>query len=148
MSETQEPGGDAIPGETVEERRIPPKAAPKTFIQTLADHHYGFTADEATQALKTCIDESERTGKATELILKIKIKPASKAQGRYDVLADISTKLPAKQREPAVMFVGPDGHLTNRDPRQSEIPGLRAVDGPRATVRVDAPPPTGAVRAA
>lgn len=137
-----------IPGETVEEKRVPPKRAPKTFLQTVQDHHYGFTADEATAALKTCIDEAERTGKATEMIFKLKIKPVAKAQGRYDVMADISTKLPPKQREAAVMFVGPDGDLTNRDPRQPDLPGLRAVESaaPLPTVRVT-PMAAEAVRA-
>lgn len=148
MDTNNEAGGDAIPGETVNERVVPPKKAPKTFLQTLADHHYGYTADEATQALRTCIDEAERTGKATELVLKLKIKPASKAQGRYDVLADVTTKLPPKTREAAVMFVGPDGNLTNKDPRQQELPGLRAVESaaPLPTVRVT-PMAAEAVRA-
>lgn len=116
----------------------PAKRPPKTFVQTLQDHHYGFTADEATNALRECISESERTGKATEITLTLKIKPVSKAQGRYDVLADVKTKLPPKDREAAIMFVGPDGNLTNKDPRQAEIPGLRAVDNkPAETVRVD-----------
>ncbi len=44
-----------IPGETVEEKRVPPKRAPKTFLQTVQDHHYGFTADEATAALKRAL---------------------------------------------------------------------------------------------
>jgi hypothetical protein len=112
-----------------------PKKAPKTFLQTLQDHHYGFTADEATAALHQCISESERTGKATELTIVMKIKPVSKAAGRYDVLADVKTKLPAKEREAAIMFVGPDGNLTNKDPRQQDLPGIRVVDGPRAAVR-------------
>ncbi len=68
----------------------------------------------------------------------MKIKPASKAQGRYDVLVDVKNKLPAKEREAAIMFVGPNGDLVNNDPRQMEITGLRVVDRPASAVRVDA----------
>lgn len=117
-------GGEA----TGADREVPPPRAPKTFLQTLQDHHYGYTADEATTALQECIQASERTGKATELVLKIKIKPESKAQGRYAVMVDVNAKLPAKEREAAVMFVGPNGDLTTRDPRQMEIEGIRVVD--------------------
>jgi hypothetical protein len=113
---------------TETEKAPPPKRAPKTFLQTLQDHHYGYTADEATKALETCISESERTGKATEITVMLKIKPVSKAAGRYDVLADVKTKLPAKEREAAIMFVGPEGNLTNKDPRQDELPGIRVVE--------------------
>lgn len=114
--------------------KAPPRA-PKTFLQTLQDHHWGHTASEATAKLQECIDASERTGKVTELTIKMKFKPVSKQQGRYDVLVDVDNKLPAKEREAAIMFVGPDGNLTNRDPRQQEIVGLRPVEN-ESTVRV------------
>lgn len=122
------------------------KRGPKTFLQTLQDHHYGYTADECTQKLKEAISESERTGKATEVTVTMKIKPVSKAQGRYDVLVEVANKLPKKEREAAIMFVGPDGNLTNTDPRQKELPGIRVVDGPRAAVRADAGNDTPTVR--
>lgn len=123
----------------------PPPRAPKTFIQTLADHHYGHTADEATAKLSECIATSERTGKQTELVIKLVIKPVSKG-GRYDVTADVTSKLPTPPREAAIMFVGPDGNLTNRDPRQQELPGLRVATAPtEPAVRVeqDAAPAAG-----
>ncbi len=127
-------GGEA----TGADREVPPPRAPKTFLQTLQDHHYGYTADEATTALQECIQASERTGKATELVLKVKIKPESKAQGRYAVMVDVNTKLPAKEREAAVMFVGPNGDLQTKDPRQSELEGFRVVDrGISGAVRVE-----------
>lgn len=112
-----------------------PKRAPKTFLQTLQDHHYGHTADEATARLKEALDASERTGKATEVTIKMKIRPVSKAAGRYDVTVDVTNKLPAKDIEAAIMFVGPDGNLTNNDPRQQVLPGIRVVDGPREALR-------------
>ncbi len=124
--------------EETTDKVIPPKRAPKTFLQTLQDHHYGFTADEATVALQEALSASERTGKATEVTVTMKIKPAGKAQGRYDVLVDVKTKLPPKEREAAIMFVGPDMNLQNNDPRQMEIAGLRVVDkNPQTAVRAD-----------
>mgnify|MGYP006921354655 CR=1 FL=1 len=125
-------------GATGADREVPPPRAPKTFLQTLQDHHYGFTADEATKALQECIQASERTGKATELVLKLKIKPESKAQGRYSVMVDVNAKLPAKEREAAVMFVGPNGDLQTKDPRQNELEGFRVVDnGVSGALRVE-----------
>lgn len=127
-------GGEA----TGADREVPSPRAPKTFLQTLQDHHYGYTADEATTALQECIQASERTGKATELVLKVKIKPEAKAQGRYAVMVDVNTKLPAKEREAAVMFVGPNGDLQTKDPRQSELEGFRVVDnGVSGALRVE-----------
>jgi hypothetical protein len=111
-----------------EKEQKQPTRAPKTFAQTLQDHHYGFTAQEATDKLAEAISVSERTGKATEVTIKMKIKPVSKAQGRYDVVIDVENKLPPKEREAAIMFVGPEGNLQNSDPRQLEISGLRVVD--------------------
>ena len=107
-----------------------PKRAPKTFLQTVQDHHYGYTADELSAALRECLDTSERTGKATEMTLTLRFKPVSKAQGRYDVMAEVKTKLPKEEREAAIMFVGPSGDLQTKDPRQQEIPGLRVASGP------------------
>ena len=125
----------------------PPKRAPKTFLQTLQDHHYGYTAEECTAKMAEAIAESERTGKATEVTITMKIKPVSKAAGRYDVLVDVKNKLPPKEREAAIMFVGPDGNLQNNDPRQLEIAGLRVVDKQRVeSVRADESIPQPAVR--
>lgn len=129
------------------EANTAPKRAPKTFVQTLQDHHYGYTAQEATDKLAEALAASERTGKATEVTIKFKIRPVSKAAGRYDVTIDISNKLPAKEIEAAIMFVGPDGSLQNNDPRQQDLPGLRVVDGPRPeAVRADAGTQQPAVR--
>lgn len=125
----------------------PQQRAPKTFLQTLQDHHYGYTADECTKAMAECIAESERSGKATRLTLTIDIKPVSKASGRYNVLADVKTKLPAKEIEPAIMFVGPDGNLTTRDPKQPDLPGIRVIDKtPQSAVRADSADGQPAVR--
>ena len=124
--------------EETTDKAIPAKRPPKTFLQTLQDHHYGFTADEATAALQEALTASERTGKATEVTVTMKIKPAGKAAGRYDVLVDVKTKLPPKEREAAIMFVGPDMNLQNNDPRQQDLPGLRVVDKAKDTaVRAD-----------
>lgn len=120
------------------------KRAPKTFAQTLQDHHYGFTADECTTLMQAAISAAETSGKATEFGLKMKIKPAGKA-GRYDITIEPYNKLPAKAAEAAVMFVGPDGNLTNKDPRQQDLPGIRVVDGP-APVRVEDQPQAGGIR--
>jgi hypothetical protein len=112
------------------QRATQPARAPKTFAQTLQDINFGHFADECTDALREAIDASERTNKVTEVTVKLKIKPVGKnGSGRYEVHPDVSAKLPPKDRETAMMFVGPDGNLTNRDPRQQEIPGIRAVDG-------------------
>lgn len=105
-----------------------PPRAPKTFLQTVQDIHFGHTADELTTALQECIAASEKTGKATELVFKLKIRPKKAGSGRYEVLPDISTKLPPKEVEAMDMFVGPDGNLTTRDPRQPDLPGIRVVD--------------------
>jgi hypothetical protein len=138
VNETTQAGTTAAPE--------PPKRAPKTFQQTLQDINYGYTADELTAALHECIGESERTGKATELTFKLKIKPVSKANGRYNIGTEVTTKLPPKEREDALMFVGPDGNLTNRDPRQKELPGMRVIDGPSTANRLEGDNPAPAVR--
>jgi hypothetical protein len=134
--------------EATEEK--PPTRGPKTFAQTLQDHHFGYTAEEATHKLKEALDASERSGKATEVIVTMKIKPVGKmGAGRYDVTIDVKNKLPAKDVEPAIMWVGPDGNLTNRDPRQMEIDGLRVVDKPRGEgVRMEEPQQQAGVRVA
>lgn len=106
----------------------PAKRGPKPFVQTLQDLHFGHTADELTDALQECIGASEKTGKATRLTLVIDIKPKKAGSGRYEVVPSVTTKLPAKENEAMDMFVGPDGNLSTRDPRQPDLPGMRVID--------------------
>ena len=77
MDTNNEAEGDAVPGlRTVNEGSLPPRWRRRPSSRRWRTTTHGYTADEATQA-RACIDEAERTGSATELVLKLKIKPAS-----------------------------------------------------------------------
>jgi hypothetical protein len=98
----------------------------RLFTDTISQLRYGTLLDELTSELNTLVTKCESTGKAGELVLKIKLKPGS--GGQIEVSDDLVVKSPKEPRGTTIMFSTPEGNLTREDPRQLKIEGLRAVD--------------------
>jgi hypothetical protein len=73
------------------------------------------------------------TGKAGELILKIRVSKASRSGGHQMFIADqITLKAPEAARDETLFFFDEDTFsLTRTDPRQNELP-LQIVPRPTA----------------
>lgn len=94
---------------------------------------------ELYEALQTAIAGEQRTGKPSSLTVKFTISPATSGARTDDkadsspvfVDASIETRIPTLKRQASIFFVtGDDSLLSRRDPRQSELPGLRPLDAP------------------
>lgn len=83
--------------------------------------------EEATDALNDLVHATTETGKAGELIIKIKMKPVGGKAGQMEIDADVKTKLPAPTRGKTLLFATPDNNLQRTDPRQQTLDGVRDV---------------------
>lgn len=98
---------------------------PDLFTHTVNMLRYGQTAEELSEKLSECIGRSRETGKLSELTLKIKLKPDGR---QVFITEEIKAKLPDFPREQTILFPTDDNNLQRTDPRQAELPGMKAVD--------------------
>jgi hypothetical protein len=104
----------------------------RPFMDTLRELGRGDCHDELTEEMAKLVQTVRERGKAGELTLKVKLKPAGKGESDMLVLEHaISTKLPPRERPQTIMFATEDGELTRRDPRQMDLEDLRPIDGGR-----------------
>ena len=95
------------------------------FIQDLAD---GRVHAELSNKTDELIARVRATGKGGELTLKIKIKPATRAEYVEKVIISdsISLKLPEHERGDDFFYVTDDNDLSRKHPKQQELE-LRTV---------------------
>jgi len=100
----------------------------RPFAAFLQDH--GNTHDELSVALQDLVAAVTKHGKAGSLTLKLTVKPAAKGMEHVlSVMDQITVKAPAGERAERIFYSDEHGNLTRRDPRQPELPGMRALDG-------------------
>lgn len=105
----------------------------RPFPDTLRQIRFGELQEELTEQLNTLTKACTSSGKAGELVLKIKLKPGK--GGQVEVLDDLSVKLPKPERGTSIFFATPEGNLQREDPRQMEIGELRQVKNDDAPLR-------------
>ena len=109
-----------------------PKARP--FTDTLRQIRFGELQDELTDELSKLTAACTDTGRAGELVLKIKLKPGK--GGQVELLDDLTVRPPKRERGTSIFFATVDGNLQRTDPRQGELEGIREVPTePRGEVR-------------
>lgn len=96
----------------------------------------GQLLDELHEKLAVAIENSRKTGKPSEVTLKLAISPAAAGD---DVVVGIrfgvTTKLPALDHGVTILFATNDDSLLSRsDPRQMNMFALRAVPQPEPAV--------------
>ena len=102
------------------------------FVKTLGYLQYGVTEERLNAALLECIDAAKETNKSAKLVFTLTIMPEN-GGAQIEIKADISSKLP-KLPAPKTLFFSTDNDpLTRIDPKQRELPDLRAVDDERPT---------------
>lgn len=106
---------------------------PDLFAFTIAQIRNGAAGLEASEKLGECVAVSRDTGKASELIIKIKIKPDGAGTGQYFLEESITNKLPKPERGKTLFFGTPEGNLTRENPRQQTM-DLRSVDEQKPSV--------------
>ena len=98
----------------------------KPFTDTLAQLRYGTAAEELTEMMATLIAKCTETGKGGSITLKLSVSPGK--SGQVEIVDSITTKLPEFSRSTSLFFVTPEGNLSRNDPRQGELPGVRAIE--------------------
>lgn len=102
----------------------------KTFFNTLRTLRKGKTVLELDDAMAELADKVKRTGRTGELILKLKVKPMGKGEiDQVNIEDDVVVKAPRFERGVTMFFVTEENAFVRTDPRQSELAGLREVDG-------------------
>lgn len=94
----------------------------KAFNIVLQDLRDGRVHAELTHQLSELIDRVQETGKAGELTLKLKIKPATRGHVDKIMFADsVTTTLPKPDRGEDVFWLGEDNELSRNHPKQSSL---------------------------
>ncbi len=88
----------------------------------------GEFASEAADDIATVVEAVRRTGRAGTVSIKFTIRPQGNSEdGVVFVRDEVSAKLPRPEKKDTVFFATDEGRLSRRDPRQSELPGIREV---------------------
>ena len=85
-------------------------------------------AEELADALNDMVHASTETGKASELTVKIKLKPVGGSSGQVELETDVKSKLPQPTRGKTLMFSTPNNNLQRENPKQQTLAGLRTAD--------------------
>lgn len=104
---------------------------PQPFSQWLFAQRNGTTHAELTDALAEVGAAVMETGKAGEVVLRIKVQKASKKGGHQMLVSDeVQVKAPKPARDESLFFFDErTGSLTRTDPHQPSLP-LQEVPKP------------------
>lgn len=97
------------------------------FMHTLQSLRYGVCQEELSEKLNAGVRHCQDTGKACELVLRIKIKPFG--QGQYELRDRIELKMAPAETGATLMFGTPEGNLTRQSPNQQNL-NLQTVPEP------------------
>jgi hypothetical protein len=104
------------------------------FLAALQQQRRGACMSDLSDALRTLTAAVQSTGRAGELTLKLKVRPASKGAGNAVVVEDdIRLKDPKTEQPGSIFFADADGNLMREDPRQLNMT-LQTVDGSQEPV--------------
>lgn len=98
----------------------------RPFTDTLRKIRRGGLADELSEELNRLTKACTETGRAGELVLKLKLKPDK--GGHVEVLDDVTLRMPKAERGVSIFFATPDNNLQLNNPIQGELSGIRSVD--------------------
>lgn len=99
------------------------------FHELLETLREGLAVEEAGERLQELIKAVQATGKGGALAFTIKVEPADKADSTLlRIVEDITVRAPKPSKRPVFLFGTKEGRLSQRDPRQMELAGLKEVD--------------------
>ncbi|WP_339678275.1 hypothetical protein [uncultured Zhongshania sp.] len=103
-----------------------PTPRPDLALHVIKQLRSGRTLDDLNKAIAEAVDRSREIGKASEITLKIKIKPDKGQNGQYFLSDQIIKKMPEYDRGQTILFGTPEGNLQREDPAQQRL-DLREV---------------------
>lgn len=101
------------------------------FLKTLQGVRQGAVIDELNQKLYDLGLAVRSTGRAGELVLKLKLAPIDQSGLTLHIEDTVVVKEPKLSKGKTVFFVTDDGQLVRNDPRQKSLE-LRQVPAPEA----------------
>lgn len=103
-------------------------AETQSVIPIIRDADRGRVLSDMQEEIDNIVDgiEANRGVGVGKVTLTLTIK--SKSEGTYTISADVKAKIPEPSRADMIMFLGDDGELQRRDPRQPDLPGVTAAD--------------------
>jgi hypothetical protein len=125
---------------------IQTQGASGAFASLLSGMKRGAVIGDLDESLKELVAAINKSGKAGELTLKLKITPEARANEddtrQYTITENIGMKKPRKTRGKCTFFGDEEGNLLRDDPNQSEMK-FGSIEGGKADAA-----PTGMARAA
>ena len=101
----------------------------RPFMDWLREQRKGATHEELTQLLNEAVQAVGDHGKRAEIVLKIVVKPMSKANRQTVIVVDtVVGKIPQPERSQSVFFVTPEHNLSTTDPDALPLGELKEVD--------------------
>lgn len=95
----------------------------KPITDVLREIRGGVFVQEASEQLEAAVLRSQESGQASELTIKIKIKPSGANNRIMTVQPSVTSKLPAKpETQEASVFFADRGSLVRDDPEQKKLP--------------------------
>jgi hypothetical protein len=104
---------------------------PRPILETLREIRRGAFLDEAAEKLHELVSAVTASGKGGTLTLRLTVQPAGRGNAVRTVIVvdQITSNLPAPDREVTVFFPTEAGELSRSDPSQLPL-GLRPVETP------------------
>jgi hypothetical protein len=102
------------------------------FEDMLRKHRRGVAANEASRRLQEAIQASRDTGAASEVTLKVKLRPGTDDQMQIDI--QVANKLPKEKLPSGLFWVDDENRLHTSDPKQPEL-NLREVTKDAESIR-------------
>lgn len=107
----------------------------RPFLETLRELNGGRTLDVLSFRLNEVVAGVRDHGGTGELVLKIKVKAASKGdRSALVVLDEIKAKIPEPEKAATVFFPDQDNNLLRTNPKQPDL-DLKPVSVPSAAAR-------------
>lgn len=100
----------------------------KPFLAALQDALRPEVLADASEQMAALVQAVKDQRKKGSLTLRIDLAPDSRVSDIVMVTARVATSPPKPDPIPKLMWTADGGHLALSDPKQHEIPGIRAVD--------------------
>lgn len=110
-------------------------STPRPFFDTAREIRRGQMLEDCADKLQEVVAFVAEHGKPAELVIKIKVKPASKGNGAFIVADDIKATLPKLPSGETIFFGTPDNNLVPNDPRQKPLDLKVADAAPAANLK-------------
>ena len=112
---------------------LPLAAVQAPVVTTLCRLEGGSVVLDFNEHTREAVMASFNLNKPAEVTLKLKMKPGG--QGRMELVASVSSKIPKEERTSTSLFMTPDGQLLAHDPNQRRL-DLRVVKSTPVTTKI------------